>query len=419
VLTTLFDKSFLQSLSVDESVWFDRHFMPVVCPVFYAETLADLAKEPTKNGPAEKQVRDIATKFPEMHGYPSGNHITMTIGNLLGHAVPMDGRVPLPGGRYVKSGNRQGTVFDESREALAFSRWQRGDFLALEHLYAADFRRTLATLDLREQREALRAFGVDGKVVTSLDDAKAIASGIVIGDDKRFERLRVAVTFFDVPQHLHEPILRRWDEAGRPSLPEFAPYAAYAMMVELFFQMALAGDLISTERPSNRMDIAYLFYLPFCQVFISGDRLHRRCAPLFMRPNQQFVWAPDLKADLAKMNAYYRALPEAELERGVMKFAHLPPKEGDFLTAQIYDRFGEHWRSEQDDIKITDPDAEKRLVEELTAFSESTETILDPTDPDDDALDTTTFTRRVHKRKGSWWQLPKDLPDYPPDQPPG
>jgi hypothetical protein len=102
------------------------------------------------------------------------------------------------------------------------------------------------------------------------------------------------------------------------------------------------------------MDIAYLFYLPFCQVFISGDRLHRRCAPLFMREDQEFVWGLDLKADLGRMNAHYLALPESERARGVMKFAKGPPKTGDFLTARIYDRFGDHWRREPDEIKIRD-----------------------------------------------------------------
>jgi hypothetical protein len=411
VLTTLFDKSFLQSLSVDESVWFDQHFMPVVCPVFYVETLADLAKQPTERGPAENEIRNIAAKFPEMRGYPCASHFTMAVGDLLGQTVPMDGRVPLAGGRYVKAGKRRGTVFDQSPETLAFLRWQRGEFLTLERLYASGFKRALADLDLREQRETLRAFGVDGKVVTSLDDAKAIATSIVAGDDKRFERLRVAVKFFNVPQHLHEPISRRWDAAGGPPLPEFAPYMAYALTVELFFQMALAGDLISTERPSNRMDIAYLFYLPFCQVFISGDRLHRRCAPLFMRPNQEFVWSPDLKADLARMNAYYLALPEPERERGVMAFAHLPPKEGHFLTARIYDRFGEHWRREREEVKLRDKVTEKALVDELLAFTKSSETIPHPDASNDPSLNCHSLTRQVHKRKGSWWQLPKDLPE--------
>jgi hypothetical protein len=94
----------------------------------------------------------------------------------------------------------------------------------------------------------------------------------------------------------------------------------------------------------NRMDIAYLFYLPFSQVLVSSDKLHRKCAPLFLRHDQHFVWGIDLKADLGKLNSHYLTLPGSEQEQGIMAFAHLPPKDGDFLTARIYDRFGEHWR---------------------------------------------------------------------------
>jgi len=47
----LFDKSFLQSISADESVWFDHFFLPLICPVFYVETLGNLAKAATKVGP--------------------------------------------------------------------------------------------------------------------------------------------------------------------------------------------------------------------------------------------------------------------------------------------------------------------------------------------------------------------------------
>src|SRR6516165_230457 len=173
----------------------------------------------------------------------------------------MDGRVPIPGGRHVKSGERRGIVFDQSPEALAFIRWQRGEFLALERSYASGFRGALATLDLKAQRDIMHSFGIDQKVVRSLADAKAFASDIASGKEKAFERLRIAVTLFNVPAHLHETILRRWTETGRPPLSEFAPYAAYAMSVELFFHLVLANpNLISTERPSNRMDIAYLFY---------------------------------------------------------------------------------------------------------------------------------------------------------------
>jgi hypothetical protein len=42
---TIFDKSALQSLSMDESVWLDAFFLINVVPLFYVETLADLKKE--------------------------------------------------------------------------------------------------------------------------------------------------------------------------------------------------------------------------------------------------------------------------------------------------------------------------------------------------------------------------------------
>lgn len=73
------------------------------------------------------------------------------------------------------------------------------------------------------------------------------------------------------------------------------------------------------------MDVAYLCYLPFCNLFVSGDALHRRCAPLFLREDQDFFWAPDLKEDLAKINSHFMSFPEEEKERGLFQFAADPP----------------------------------------------------------------------------------------------
>ena len=37
---TIFDKSALQALNMDEAVWFDAFFLANVVPLFYVETLA-------------------------------------------------------------------------------------------------------------------------------------------------------------------------------------------------------------------------------------------------------------------------------------------------------------------------------------------------------------------------------------------
>lgn len=101
-IISLFDKSFVQSLTVDESVWFDRFFYPVVCPIFYVETLADLSKTPRGDRTADDEVRIIADKFPQMSGTPCADHFNMAVHDILGvFQPPMDGRIP-PWERVVR-----------------------------------------------------------------------------------------------------------------------------------------------------------------------------------------------------------------------------------------------------------------------------------------------------------------------------
>src|SRR5580704_1418456 len=96
-----FDKSFLQSLTVDESTWFDQYFIPVITPLFFVETLADLEKNVGPERSAEDEVRAIADKTPEMSGAPQVHHRTLCISELCGERVLMDGRPKIAGSKNV------------------------------------------------------------------------------------------------------------------------------------------------------------------------------------------------------------------------------------------------------------------------------------------------------------------------------
>ncbi len=313
----LFDKSFIQSLSVDKSVWFDHFFMAVVCPIFFVETLADLAKTPREGRTADGEVRIIAAKFPELHGCPCVDYLELSSANLLGHELPLDGRIPRPGGRAVSGGGRTGTVYDQSPEDAAFRRWQAEKFAEVERLFAAQWRAALQATDLTEIASIFRSLGTTPQSCRTLAEAHQLATQIVSGGQKTLEQIALAVRMLRIPQQYHRPISERWQQMGRPRLSEFAPYTAFVITVEVFFQIALAAKLISSERNSNRTDIAYLFYLPFCQVFVSSDRLHRNVASVFLRPDQEFVWGQELKADLGKINTHFLKLPEADREGGL------------------------------------------------------------------------------------------------------
>lgn len=400
---TLFDKSFLQAISLDEAVWFDRFFMPVVCPVFYVETLGDLGKESSRLGAAENAVvKDVAQKFPEMGGSPCASHVDIAINDLLGLHVPMDGRIPRPGGRPVKSG----TVYDPGPEELAFGRWQQGKFQDVERIAAATWRKILSELDLNKVASELRSVGVDGKSCNTLEHARLLADTVVSDANQVMSVLSLAAAFLQIPQHLHSPIIEAWKRKGRRPLKAFAPYAAHVVAVELFFQFGLAAHLIASNRPSNRTDIAYLFYLPFCTLFASSDNLHRRTAPHFLRPDQKFVWGHDLKAGLKAVNTHFLQVPEEQREKGIMSFADVPP-DGN-MVADLWDKHLRSGVSNEERETARDPEVDAELIKKFKEFRK--QPTLPPGQIGTDEEDMISIARSVHRKRGSRWQVPKDLP---------
>jgi hypothetical protein len=394
---TLFDKSFLQSLSADEAVWFDHFSLPVVCPIFYVETLADLAKEPGKRT-AEELVVDIARKFPEWAGSPCGFHIEMCTCNLFGAEVVMDGRIPRPGGRTVK----RGVVFEQTPEEEAFDRWSKGEFLDVEKVAAGGWRKALSELDLKKVAGELEMLGIEKKKCRTLEEARDFALEIVNGKERAYARFALATLLFHIPPPQHSRLIDRWRGLGEPTFDNFAPYAAFVMTIEAFFRIAMASGLIGTDRVSNRTDMAYLFYLPFCTLFVSSDALHRKCAPLFMRPDQEFVWGVDLKPSLKSINAHFLQLPEEQRDKGISAFAHVPPSGN--LLAELWDRsLRPGYRKKNSEPR--DPVRDAELVKRFKEFREQP-TFDGKLDPDDTEMISVSHTVR-HKR-GSWWQLPKD-----------
>jgi len=63
-LHLIFDKSALQSFSLDETNWLDHFYTTVITPLFYAEVLADLEKEVGKGKAPNKLWANSPTKRP-------------------------------------------------------------------------------------------------------------------------------------------------------------------------------------------------------------------------------------------------------------------------------------------------------------------------------------------------------------------
>jgi hypothetical protein len=406
----LFDKSFLQSLSLDESVLFDHFFHPIICPLFFVETLADLEKAVRQGRTPEQEVGIIADKVPETSGFPSFHHTTLGTANLMGQDLIMDGRVMVAGGRPVKVEGQSGVVYDRSPEAEAFSRWQKREFLHIERHIAQTWRQALAATDLTALAAGMRAMGIDAQTCKSLSEARDIARAFLNRTDNVPDQIKLARIILGAPPPCEAVALRAWQARGRLSIVAYAPYTAHMMAVELFFQIALAANLIGTERPSNRADIAYLFYLPFCQAFVSSDNLHRRCSLHFLREDQSFIWGPDLKERLKQLVIHYTALPDDEKEQGLLQFAPAPvPDDPDCLVAQLWDRhMSPSWRNLHESRRSREEMQDPELAH-LNRFTHAPTLPVDQVDFDPVDAEMVGLQRFIRKRKGSFWQVPKDL----------
>ncbi|MBZ5528176.1 MAG: hypothetical protein LAN71_09795 [Acidobacteriia bacterium] len=88
---------------------------------------------------------------------------------------------------------------------------------------------------------------------------------------------RFGLYLLSVPEQRHDEIIGRWKKAGSPRVRDYAPYFRHLIGVVLFFSLAVAADQVSRIRPKgkadNKVDIAYLYYLPFCHVFASRDNI--------------------------------------------------------------------------------------------------------------------------------------------------
>jgi hypothetical protein len=400
--TALFDKSFLHGISIDESVWFDHFFTVNVCPIFYAETQADLAKDCGDKTPAD-YVQVIASKFPDS-GAPSSHHVRICATNLMGESVPFTPQIILPaGGEGLISGRRIG-VLPESPESKAFLRWTTGDFQDEERAFARQWREMASTNISSQLIDRLTSEGTfRDRKISSLEDVRTAADEVMdrLGP---LGQLVYAMSLIHTHETLHDRIIERFDNAGRPDIRTFAPYAAFCLRIELFFHIAVYKSRIG---PSSKLDITYLFYLPFCSFFVSNDWVHKECSPLFVRPEQEFVYGPDLKASLAALDTRYSAMPDAH-KKSIYEIATQPPRDDDGLVTQLWDRHWPKWREPREE-KPTASKSYDWLMNQGDAL-DTISKVGTKTGSDSIRMpDAICRPYAVRVKKGKWWQVPESL----------
>jgi hypothetical protein len=365
----LFDKSFLQGLNPLEALMYDSLFVSNITPVFWVEVLGDLEKEHKGKEAQEKLVATLSSKTPKHHPFMNINHHLLCVGELLGQPVEMTNKPLIYSGKEINMNGDKHLYFDVAPELMLFEKWSNNFFSEEERRVAKSYRDNLKAITKINQPV------IDVKPnqkFRTVVEVKGFTDAIIYSHDSRLKLVKAALNFFNItPKHKVE-IIDRWKKTGGLPFSEFAPYCAYVMSVTFFFQVAVLNNLLSQERKSNWIDLAYLYYFPFTQVFISADRLHEKIAPLFIKDSKQlFLKAEGLKKDLKKLvNYYYGNHPEID-SVNLGQLPEYPPLEGSFLTSDIYDKIRPGWcQFAKNPIEIT-PELNEEIMHQFNPILET------------------------------------------------
>ena len=307
----------------------------------------------------------------------------------------------MSGGQAKKdSEGKLGIHIDEFPELAALGRWFKGEFSEIERKYAKNWREILNGLNPEATIELVQNMTSGGKRFSGITEVKEFSDEFVKKAGP--EKLNFGLHLLGIPNEMRFPILKRYTDFGRPPLQQFAPYAAFVLKIEVFYYLCLRQGFIDKERASNKADIAYLYYLPFCHAFVSKDNLHTRTAELFMENDQHFVPAEKLKSALAELDNYFSRFKD-EIERvGLMKFVGYPPPDMDNVVTQLWDRFMRpDWRKIEKERQAGDdgmPSDEEIL--KATPVSHPVDT---------SRADYFMIGRKASLRKGKWRILPPEV----------
>lgn len=412
----IFDKSALESFSADECMWLENFYTSNITPLFFVETLADLEKEVRAGRTPEEVVGTIAHKTPDM-GCVNAHHRNLVYGELMQKGkIKMDGRPLLSGGRTVELEGKMGVIFQESPEVEASKRWEKKQFLEIERTIAKGWREELSLMGQEDFGPYEKMFQVMGSPKSLKELREKIDLMVEEKTGKVF--LDFGMMVLGIMPEARANVIKLWEASGSKPVKEYAPYFTFVLSVDLLFYIGTAGNLFNQfpHAKTHKVDMAYLYYLPFCKIFTSSDKLHIAVAPIFMQSDQTFISGSELKADFTKLDAHYDLLPDEVKQRGSVVFAPCPPDDLSFLTTQMWDKYmSKTWRKIKDHIRKfdgtdkIDPETEEALLEKLKKFAKESKTVSSEKLPDSDQADSMMTSHMVSTRKGKWKKFPPEV----------
>ena len=285
--TILLDKSALEALSFAELKASRRRDQILATDVLLLEILGDL-----RYGCDE--TAKLASKLLVADTYVNVPYHLLCGRDLLGEEVSMQGVPVLEGHDVEDPAGERGTIAEPSEGEMALVRWAEGEFEDDDLEYARQWNEGVRNLDLGFFERGVRLAVPRNQQPSTIDSIAALMDDALSSRDAQEGILESILAALFLPDEWNESIRRRWGE-GHLLLARDAAFTARCARTMFTFLGAVGSRLVGTKR-SNLVDAQYLMYLPFCDVFASGDKAQLALFPFVSLRGQVVLSCEQLKA---------------------------------------------------------------------------------------------------------------------------
>lgn len=373
----MLDKSSLQSLSPKELNILRRYFNLVVPPVLLIEILGDLKKSSGAKG--HPSAMSLARKIVPGASLPFLPKFQDLIkAELADVRVKMDFRpLVLPGHGIKSRTGERGTELQIQPEAEALMKWQQNQFEKAEELLAEQYRKTLKGMDVEALQRSLRKEYSSRINLQSLQETAEFVDDLIEGSEPE-KLLRWFLNDAFGNEDLLSSALNKIPKGVR--LECRLPYTCFCVRLSLIFHYALAFHLVSS-RVSNRIDLEYLYYLPFTRGFSSGDKLHLEFFEIVGLEGNSFVQRDDLKQDLGRILKHEEQHPDSA------EMVQPPDLDEDSFTSLMWRTLMKPVSKKRGELmqQLT-PEQEEKLMTHVRCLMDSTQDNSGPPDEERDFL---------------------------------
>jgi hypothetical protein len=300
-----FDKSFLEMLNPCEVDELDLQFKLFVTPILISEILADLKHPAPRQGKLPVDlVKALARKLVSNHGMIQMHFRALGLGEItqsLAAPVAMNGQVIVDATapNVMQSKDGLGIIYDGRQDWEMWNAWANGNFTQTDEYLAARWREQSAQIDLVGITEFWTDFCKKYLAgVRTIADVIERVHALIAQPKQQPNFLEMVFHFLEAPQATRVLGVSLLQAGLLPNVRSWAPYSSSIARLGMIFCCCLTLKYV-TSRPTNVLDLQYLFYAPFGMVFVSHDRLHRDLWPA-TTTEATFVWGTELKADLQR-----------------------------------------------------------------------------------------------------------------------